>query len=146
MSQRDYILRMIEQAAAVLKALIDRLRGREVTRDEVLTDLKRAAFLGNLDLDLLRVLEPNAVRMMAMQLGQSDPSRIWLAAEMMYLDGLSGDAEGNDLMARSSFSKALMLYGMVEPTVMLPGGFPEVVQRMEEIKARLLDEGPDTAA
>lgn len=146
MSQRDYILRMIEQAATVLKALIDRMRGREVSRDEVLGDLKRAAFLGNLDLDLLRVMDPAAVRQIVLQLGQSDPSRIWLAAEMLYLDGLSAETEGSPEAARSSFSKALLLYGLVEPTVMLPGGFPEVTARMREIEARLLDEGPDSAA
>lgn len=144
--QRDYVLRLIEQAAAVLKELMDRLRGRRVTREEVLLDLKRVAFLGNLDLDLLRVLDASAVRMIVMQVGQSDPARIWLAAEMLYLDGLSAELEGNDTAAATSLAKALMLFGMVEPTVTLPGGFPEVVERMKDIEARLAGTGPDTAA
>src|SRR5581483_5902542 len=78
--QRDYVLRLIEQAAAVLKELLNRIRGGRVPREEVLGDLKRAAFLGSLDLDLLRVLDLNAVRMIVLQLGQADPARIWLAA------------------------------------------------------------------
>ena len=144
--QRDYVLRLIEQAAAVLKELMDRLRGRRVTRDEVLVDLKRVAFLGSLDLDLLRVLDAASVRMIALQLGQSDPSRIWLAAEMMYLDGLSAEASEDASGARSSFAKALMLYGMVEPTVTLPGGFPEVTDRMQDIETRLSGGAPESAA
>ena len=137
MMQRDYVLRLIEQAAAVLKELMERLRGRRTTREEVLADLKRAAFLGNLDLDLLRILDANAVRMIVMQVGQTEPARIWLAAEMLYLDGLSADMSGNPEAASMSLSKALMLYGMVEPTVVLPGGFPEVTERIHEIEDRL---------
>ena len=144
--QRDYVLRMIEQAAAVLKELMDRLRGRRVTREEALLDLKRAAFLGNLDLDLLRVLDANAVRAIVLQVGQSDPARIWLAAEILYLDGLSAEAQGDSPAAAASLSKALMLFGMVEPTVTLPGGFPEVVERMRDIEARLANGGPGEAA
>jgi hypothetical protein len=144
--QRDYVLRLIEQAAAVLKELMDRLRGRRVSRDEVLLDLKRVAFLGNLDLDLLRVLDANAVRMIALQLGQSDPSRIWLAAEMLYLDGMSAQAVDDQAGARSSFAKALMLYGLVEPTVTLPGGFPEVMERMQDIETRLAGGATGSAA
>ena len=144
--QRDYVLRLIEQAAAVLKELMDRLRGHRATREEVLFDLKRGAFLGNLDLDLLRALDANTVRMIVMQVGQSEPARIWLAAEMLYLDALSAEAEGDGASAVSSLSKALMLFGMVEPTVTLPGGFPEVVERMRDIEARLTTGGTGNAA
>jgi hypothetical protein len=144
--QRDYVLRLIEQAAAVLKELMDRLRGRRVTRDEVLLDLKRVAFLGNLDLDLLRVLDVSTVRMIAVPLGQSDPARIWLAAEMLYLEALSAEASEDQAGARSSFSKALMLYGLVEPTVTLPGGFPEVTERMQDIETRLAGGATGSAA
>jgi len=144
--QRDYVLRLIEQAAAVLKELLERMRGHGAGRDEVLHDLKRAAFLGSLDLDLLRVLDANAVRMIVLQLGQSDPARIWLAAELLYLDALSLTAEANGPGATASFAKALMLYGLVEPTVILPGGFSEVTERIQEIEARLAGAGPAPAA
>src|SRR6185436_10290992 len=144
--QRDYVLRLIEQAAAVLKELLDRMRGGAVPREEVLGDLKRAAFLGSLDLDLLRVLDVNSVRMIVLQLGQADPSRIWLAAEMLYLDGLSAENDGDEVSARASLGKALMLFGMVEPTITLPGGFHEVTERMQDIETRLGDGGPSAAA
>jgi hypothetical protein len=146
MPQRDYILRLIEQAAVVLKELVDRLRGRAASREEVLRTLKQAAFLGNLDLDLLRVLDANAVRMIATQVGQGDPARIWLAAETLYLDGISARLEGNGSRGTASLAKALMLFRMVEPSVTLPVGFSEAAERIQEIEALLSEPERDDAA
>ncbi len=145
MSQRDYILRMIEQAGVVLKALLERLRGGDATREYTLLELKRAAHLGNLDLDLLRILDASAVRMMVTQVGQADPSRIWLAAETLYLDGLSA-FEDSPREGEASLAKALMLFRMVEPTVKLPGGFPEAFERIREIERLLTGAEDDLSA
>jgi hypothetical protein len=53
--QRDYILRLIEQAGLVLRQLLQRIQAEPVARDERTYELQRAAQLGGLDLDMLRL-------------------------------------------------------------------------------------------
>ena len=84
--QRDYILRMIEQAGTVLKGVIARLRGGGIGRSELTPDLARAAQLGGLDLELLRVCDSSGLLQLISPTGEADPSRTWLAAETLFLD------------------------------------------------------------
>lgn len=137
MVQRDYILRLIEQAGTILKSLLRRVLAQGATRNEMTSDLRRAAQLGGLDLDLLRVSDVPSLRYVVALTGEPDPGRTWLAAEMLYVDGLSADREGDVGAAVMSYAKARSLFGMIEPTWVLPTGFPEASLRIEEIDARL---------
>jgi hypothetical protein len=135
--QRDYILRLIEQAGAVLKVLLEKIGARSADRAELSAGLRRAARLGGLDLDLLRLCDGPALMQLVAPFGDADPSRTWLAAETLYLDGLAAAQDGQPADAMASFAKAALLYGMVEPTWVLPTGFPEATARLDEIAGRL---------
>jgi hypothetical protein len=132
--QRDYILRMIEQAAAVLRAVLARLTRAGADAADVRSDLQRAAHLGGFDLDLLRVVDVPGVLSMLAPGGETEPGRTWLAAEVLFLDGLAAHRSGNTDATAVSFAKARLLYGMLEPTAVLPTGFPEAAERLREIE------------
>ena len=139
--QRDYILRLIEEAGAILRSALAEILDRRTKRPAILSQLKQATQLGNLDLDLLRVLDANTVRGIVTQ-GWSDPARTWLAAEALYLDGLSERTEEGPGAGTQSLTKALMLFRMIGPAGGVPAGFPEAAERVREIEALLSDELP----
>ncbi len=135
--QRDFILRLIEQAGTALKMVLARLREGGVRHSDIAPDLQRAAQLGGLDLDLLRVCEGDGLLQLIAPTGEAEPARTWLAAETLFLDALGQEADGNVSFAHESFHKAASLFRILEPTWVLPTGFPEASDRIEEIESRL---------
>ena len=134
--QRDYILRMIEQAAAVLRVLLNRILGREADAAQVSRDLRRAAAFGGLDIDLLRLGDADTVLRMVSPGGDPEPGRTWVAAESLFLDAVAAQLDERLEDAAASFAKARLLYGLVG-AAQLPGGFREVAERIRDIDARL---------
>jgi hypothetical protein len=143
--QRDYILRMIEQAAAVLREVLARLVRRTAGSADVGRDLQRAAHLGGLELDLLRLCDAPTLLQIVGPAGEPDPTRAWLAGEILFLDGLAARLEGRSGPAVHSLAKARLLFGLLEPSMILPTGFPEVAQRLREIES-YLGERPTSAS
>ena len=136
MANRDYILRLIEQAAAALRQALNRLRKKE-DRGSITQDLRDATHRGGLDFDLLRLFDgPTLVQTVAPG-GVPEPGRTWLAAETLFLDAQAAEADGKTSEARVTYAKALMLYRLLEPTWVLPTGFPEAEDRIANIEARL---------
>lgn len=142
--QRDYILRLIEQAGVILKQVLGRIVARSADRAELDRDLQRAAQLGGLDLDLLRICDAEGLLQMVAFTGAPDPSRTWLAAETLYLDAAAAADAGEVEAARQAYGKAAFLFRLMEPTWVLPTGFPEASARLAEIDEHLarLDAGP----
>ncbi len=142
--ERDYILRLIEQAGVILKQVLGRILARSADRAELDRDLQRAAQLGGLDLDLLRICDAEGLLQMVAFTGAPDPSRTWLAAETLYLDAAAAADTGDAEAARQGFEKAAFLFRLMEPTWVLPTGFPEATARLTEIDEHLagLDAGP----
>jgi hypothetical protein len=135
--QRDYVLRMIEQAAAVLRAVIARMRAGSVDLPATRRELRRALQLGGLDLDLLRVADGSTVLQLVMPGADTEPARVWLAAEVLFLEGLAAAAVGDADGAVTSLAKAQLLFRLVEPTAVLPTGFTEAKDRLAEIAQQL---------
>jgi len=135
--QRDYILRMIEQAGTVLRALLNRILRHEAQPDEITRDLRHAAALGGLDIDLLRLGDKDTVLLMVAPGGEPEPARTWLAAEMLYLDGLAAQLDGRREDATLNFGKARLLFGLVGAAGVFPSGFPEAADRIREIDGYL---------
>lgn len=135
--QRDYVLRLIEQAGLVLKQALARILGRSATRAETARDLRRAANLGGLDLDLLKLCDGDTLLQLVTPGGEPEPARTWLAAESLYLDGLAAQLEGATDEARASLAKALLLYRLIQPGAPLPGGIPEATDRVRDVEERL---------
>ncbi|HET7038757.1 MAG TPA: hypothetical protein VFH97_02655 [Gemmatimonadales bacterium] len=142
--QRDYVLRLIEQAAAVLREMLARI-GRSAGRDDVARGLRRAASLGGLDLDLLRLSDDATLLQLVTPGGEPEPARTWLAAESLYLDGMAAQLDGAADDARASLAKALLLYQLVQPGPLLPAGVPEAAERVRDIERRLAALEPGSA-
>ncbi len=140
--QRDYILRLIEQAGTILKVLLARVRAGGADRTRVAQDLRRAANLGAFDFDILRICDADGLRHLIAPTGETDPSRTWLAAEILFLDGLDAHLDGRAEDAALQLSKARILYRLLEPTAVLPSGFPETAERIREIDGLLRTEPP----
>ena len=136
--QRDYILRLIEQAGTALRRLIARLEGG-ARHAELMADLQRTAQLGGLDIDLLRMCDAQGLLHVVAPTGEPDPSRTWLAAETLLVDARAARAEGNLDHAREGFAKAASLFRLLEPTWVLPSGFPEATDRVAEIETHLAE-------
>ncbi|MBI4539602.1 MAG: hypothetical protein HY704_08870 [Gemmatimonadetes bacterium] len=137
MHQRDYLLRMIEQAGEVLIRLRNRILGRVGTAAEIDRQLRSAALNVGLDLDIARMASADTLAMIVAPTGEVDPTRCWFLAEMLYLDGLSAELEGRPEDARGRYAKAIRLFSMVEPGGAFLVGFPEAAERIQEIGRRL---------
>jgi hypothetical protein len=135
--ERDYILRLIEQAGIVLKQLLGRIQAGSIDQADVDRDLQRAAQLGGLDLDLLRICDAEGLLQMVAFTGAPDPSRTWLAAETLFLDSIAAAGAGDSEAARNGLGKAAFLFRLMEPNWVLPSGFPEAAARLAEIDERL---------
>jgi len=135
--ERDYILRLIEQAGTVLRQLIKRIQSESVTYEERTAELRRAAELGGLDIDMLRLADTEGLWHQVALTGEADPARTWLAAETLYADAVALEIDGDSEAAVQSYVKAATLFRLMQPTWMLPTGFPEATERVEEIEAKL---------
>jgi len=134
MPQRDYILRMIEQMGAVLAEVRRKLLGGQPS-EETLRELADVAAQGGLDLDLARGFDLETLMMLVAPTGEIEPSRGWLMAEILYLDGL--DATLTDRPARESLLKARALFEMMRPHPALFVGIAEADERIAEIDVLL---------
>jgi hypothetical protein len=69
--------------------------------------------------------------------GQINPSRCWLTAELLLLDGMDAESDGRFDEAVVSYEKALRLFELLEPAGALLAGWPEARDRALEVEARL---------
>jgi hypothetical protein len=132
--QRDFILRIIEQLGAVLAELRRMILGRGDPA-ETQEALSRAASMAGFDLELLRGFDTSTLHLLVSPLGEVDPTRCWMMAEILYLDGL--EAELRDGSGRASLLKARALYDLVRPSGGMLVGMPEATERIAEIDERL---------
>lgn len=135
--QRDYILRMIEQAADILRHVLQRVLRRAAPPADLDQEMRHAAQLGGLDLELLRLCDGDTALQLVAPTGEPDPARAWLAAELLFVNGMGARLEGRDADAVASFTKARLLYGIVQPDAVLPTGFPEAADRIRDIEDQL---------
>lgn len=136
MERRDYILRMIEQVGRVLIALRNRILGG-AEAGEVEQQLHWAAGQAGVDLDIARVATVETLLMLIAPSGEVEPARCWLVAEILHLDGLEAETDGNTARARDSYEKARSLFTLVAPHGAYLVGLPEAAERIRELDSRL---------
>jgi hypothetical protein len=136
--QRDYILRMIEQMAAVLARLRKLIQGGGIEAAD--QEIRQTAGIYGVDLDAARAVDSETLLLLISPGGQPDVSRTWITAELLYLDGLRLESQGDLREAHHVYSKALLLFNSLEPSSI--GGLPEAGDRIGELRARILELAP----
>ena len=106
--------------------------------------LARTASQAGFDMELLRGFDLATLLLLVAPAGDVDPTRCWLMAEILYLDGLEADVSGAD--ARDSLTKARALYDMIRPEGGMLVGMPEAAERIDEIDERLDGSGVTRSA
>lgn len=137
--QRDYILRMIEQMAAMIARLRQLIAGGDVAQADA--ELRQAAGIYGVDLDAARAVDSQTLLLLISPGGQPEVSRTWITAELLYLDGLRLEAQGDVREAHHVLAKALLLYNSLDPASI--GGLPEAGDRIGELRARLAAAAPE---
>jgi predicted GNAT family acetyltransferase len=139
MQRSDYILRMIERLGQMLIRLRRMIAG-QVDRETFDAELSAIARTGAVDIEVARLATADTLVMLISQRGEVEPSRCWLLAELLYLDGLQARAEDRTAEARDRFEKAVRLFSLVEPGGVQLVGWPEASERIAEIQT-LVDSG-----
>jgi hypothetical protein len=130
---------MIEQLGVAFAAIRKRILQREKS-GEVREALARTAGQAGFDIDLLKQFDLETLRLFAMPTGEVEPTRCWLMAEILYLDGLEATLSAG--AAAESLLKARALFDLVRPAGGLLVGWPEATARIAEID-RLLEGAAD---
>lgn len=115
MYRTDYVLRLIEQLARTLIALRNRIIGRELTSQEVRAELHQIARDAGLDLDVARRLDPAMLLGWLAPMGEIDEPKLWLMAELLYLDALQTREAGDVQASRAGMRRALLLFEQLPP-------------------------------
>jgi hypothetical protein len=136
MPQRDYLLRMIEQLGAALARLRQMITGKASAAD-VRAEMQKTAVSAGIDLEMARVVSAEMLVSLLSAGREINPSRCWMTAEILLLDALAAEADGDFASAEISFTKALRLFELLEPAGVFLVGWPEARERVEEIHAAL---------
>jgi hypothetical protein len=136
MAQTDYLLRMIEQAGRMLAELRRMILGGEVGPEDAETGLRNAAGHVGLDLDLLRTVSPDTLVTFMSPAGEPEPGRCWITAELFMVNGHREVARGDPDAARDCWERALRLYALLDPGIIVRG-LPEVGERVRETQEAL---------
>ena len=136
-NRADYLIRLIEAAAQVLAALRTRILGGKSSSAEVQQQLRQAAGLVGMNLDIARAATPEMQELMITPSGEIDGSKCYVTAEILYLDGLDATLEPDYDRARESWDRALRLFRLIEPRGSFLVGWPEASERIADIESRL---------
>lgn len=147
MPSRDYIIRQIEQIGIVLRAILQMVLRREAAPGEIRAQLQGVLQQVGFDIDIALVADADTLVRMVAPTGEVDPTRTWLVAEAMYLDGLDAALGDRSDEARLTLEKAHRLFHMLDAGTPIASGFPEARERVADIEDRLrrLNGAPDPA-
>jgi len=146
MYQRDYILRIIEQLGRALVQLRQRILAEELSRADMQSELQTVASQAGLNLELLRSVDSATLPIFVAPGGESDPTRCWLAAELLYLEVLSAREEGRTSELRREVLRAQELYAMLPEEWSPPEGSSGAAVRQIELQRWLVELEPSGAA
>ena len=96
MYRYDYVLRLIERLAQVLRTLRDRLLQRQLSNEDLRAEIQEIAREAGLDLAFARRLDPATLATwLAPHPDAVNADRVWLMAELLFVEALSARAEGD---------------------------------------------------
>ena len=137
MYQRDYILRLIERFGATLRAIRDRLLRRQADPQAARSEIGEIAREAGMDLDVARRLDTNSLLLWLSPGLEPDPGRLWLMAELLYLDALAADdAE----VRRADVLRAIAILERLPGEWRPVPDVPAVQERLDELRGMRDDE------
>lgn len=136
MYQRDYILRLIERFSKALIALRNRILKREQEHTVALAEIREIAQQAGLDYDVARRLDPATLLMWLSPGGDMDPPRLWLMAELLYLEGLQSRTS-DPSAGGPDFGRALAILDRLPADWRPSDDFCTVGERVEELRGLL---------
>jgi hypothetical protein len=142
MYRRDYVLRIIERFGRMLIALRNHILQREIEADDVRAQLGEVAREAGLDMEIARRLDPAALLMWLAPTADFDAPRLWLMAELLYLEALDARASSAEGGGRADFARALALFQHLPPDWKPTDGFVTAAARAEEIRSSYLSRTP----
>lgn len=141
MYRHDYILRLIERFGAALITLRDKILRRQRDEVAVRAEISEVARQAGLDLDVARSLDPQQLLIWLAPTGQPDPAKLWLMAELLYLDGLHAHTSGAPGW-QGDFERAYAILSHVPPQWRPNDAFASAEERAGEIRT-LLDQSEE---
>lgn len=96
--------------------------------------LKEVAAGTGVDLEILRVATPDTLLGVLGPDGSGDPGRLWVAAEILYLDWIRARGADDGPTASDRRDKALLLYRTVDPELAIPEGSPPPEERIQTLE------------
>src|SRR5690349_24167851 len=141
MYRYDYVLRLIERLGLVLRTLRDRLLQRQLSNDDLRAEIQEIAREAGLDLAFARRLNPATLATWLAPIpDRVDEDRVWLMAELLYVEAMAARAAGDTRQSSSDLHRALALFARISST-WRPG--PDLAcagERVAELQ-QLLNEG-----
>src|SRR5436190_7609052 len=116
MYRYDYVLRLIERLGQVLRTIRDRMLRRQMTNEDLRAEIHDIAREAGLDLAFARQLDPGTLATwLAPTPGPADDDRVWLMAELLYVEAVAAGAAGAELDADADARRALVLFSRMSP-------------------------------
>lgn len=134
----------MQQLARKLAQLEASLQAQGGELRKVREGLEEAAAAVGVDLETVRRLDADTLSAALAPGGGPAPGRLWVAAEVLFLDGLVARADGRDDAARGRLSKARRLYRRMGGGLELPEDAAAPGERLERIRELLGREGDGT--
>jgi hypothetical protein len=137
MYRRDYILRLIERFGQMLIALRNRILGRELDSELARAEIHEIARSSGLDLDVARQLDTPTLLLWLAPGDDVDEAKLWLMAELLYLEGLHAHAAAEPGAGRGDLTRALAVFGRLPAGWRPHADLPSAGERVDEIRQRL---------
>ncbi len=142
MVQKDYILRMIEMMALMVKRVREMITGGDL--EAAHREVESAAARTGIELALGRQLDGRTLLDLFMPPASNvDPTNCMLFGEVLYLEGLRLEELGEVDESRDCFAKALLLLRAAGSYATSAGvRFPDTEARITELELLVEGEGP----
>lgn len=134
-------LQRLAEKLGRIEARLARAAGEVETAEAegVETALEDAAAGTGVELTAVRRLDGATLERALWAGGRPDPGRLWAAAEVLWLDALRAEAEGEAAVAEDRLRKARRLYARAAETtgLQLPADAPTPEERLRAVDERL---------